>query len=227
VPAKNEDLHGNVPDTSDVALLIVDLINDFEYPGGDALYAQALPLAERVAALKRRAKQAGVPVLYVNDNYGRWQSDFGKLVEHCLQDGVRGRPVVERLVPEPDDYFVLKPKHSGFYSTTLDVLLVYLKARTLVLTGVAGDVCVLFTANDAFMRDYHLVVPVDCVASIDPASNEHALRQMERVLQARLVTSTELDWATLGRQGGSVAQSASAPPGEPGGRPALAPAERE
>jgi nicotinamidase-related amidase len=201
MPAKNEDLHGNVPDTAAVALLLIDVINDFEYPGGEELFAQALPMAERLAALKRRAKQAGVPVLYVNDNYGKWQSDLGKLIEHCLRDGVRGQPVVERLLPDEDDYFVLKPKHSAFYSTTLDVLLAYLKARTLVLTGLAGDVCVLFTANDAYMRDFHLVVPADCVASIEPDSNAHALRQMRDVLEADLTPSTELDWATLAHRG--------------------------
>jgi nicotinamidase-related amidase len=149
-----------------------------------------------------------VPVLYVNDNYGKWQSDLGKLIEHCLRDGVRGQPVVERLLPDEDDYFVLKPKHSAFYSTTLDVLLAYLKARTLVLTGLAGDVCVLFTANDAYMRDFHLVVPADCVASIEPDSNAHALRQMRDVLEADLTPSTELDWRAL-RQGG---RPRSAPP---------------
>jgi nicotinamidase-related amidase len=201
MPAKNEDLHGNVPDTAAVALLLIDVINDFEYAGGEELFAQALPMARRLAALKRGAKAAGVPVLYVNDNYGKWQSDLSKLVEHCLEDGVRGRPVVELLLPDEDDYFVLKPKHSGFYSTTLDVLLAYLKAQTLVLAGVAGDVCVLFTANDAYMRDFHLVVPRDCVVSIDPASNEHALRQMQNVLEADLTPSTELDWAALAHRG--------------------------
>jgi nicotinamidase-related amidase len=210
MPAKNEDLHGNVPDTATVALLLIDVINDFEYPGGEQLFAQALPMAERLAALKRRAKHAGVPVLYVNDNYGKWQSDLGKLVEHCLHDGVRGQPVVERLLPDEDDYFVLKPKHSGFYSTTLGVLLAYLKAKTLVLTGLTGDICVLFTANDAYMRDFHLVVPADCVVSIEPASNAHALRQMRDVLEADLTPSTELDWAALRQRG----RADSASPGQ-------------
>ncbi|MBX5490531.1 MAG: cysteine hydrolase [Chloroflexi bacterium] len=200
MPARNPDLHGNVPDTAAAALLLIDLINDFEYPGGDALFAQALPLADRLRTLKRRAKAAGIPVVYVNDNYGRWRSDFRMLVEHCLRDGVRGRPVVERLLPEPDDYFVLKPKHSGFYSTTLDVLLAYLRAETLLLTGVAGDVCVLFTAHDAFMRDFRLVVPADCVASIDPASNDYALARMRDVLAADLTPSTALDLVALARR---------------------------
>jgi nicotinamidase-related amidase len=200
MPAKNLDLHGNVPDISDVALLLIDTINDFEYPGGDSLFAHSLPMAPRIAALKRRARAAGVPTIYVNDNYGKWQSNLEHLIDHCLHDRVRGQPFVEQLLPEPDDYFVLKPKHSGFYSTTLEVLLAYLRAKTLVLTGIAGDNCVLFTANDAYMRDYNLVVPADCTASIDAADNEHALRQMQRVLHADLTSSDALDWDALRRR---------------------------
>src|SRR3954469_15805188 len=120
MPGKNADLHGNAPDKSDVALLLIDVINDFEYPEGDQLFRQALPAAKKIAELKKRARAAGVPVVYVNDNFGRWRSDFQAQVEHCLEDGVRGRPVVELLRPSQDDYFVLKPKHSGFFSTTLD-----------------------------------------------------------------------------------------------------------
>lgn len=200
MPAKSEDLHGMVPDKSDVALLLLDVINDLEFEGGELLQQQMLPMAERLAALKRRAKDAGIPAVYVNDNYGRWKSDLTRLVSHCLEPGVRGRPVVERLRPEEDDYFVLKPKHSGFYSTTLDVLLHYLQARMLIITGVAGNICVLFTANDAYMRDFHLVVPGDCVASNDAEDNRHALKQMKTVLKADIRLSTDLDLQALKRR---------------------------
>src|SRR4051794_31352871 len=137
MPAKNEDLHGNAPDKSDVALVLIDVINDLEFPEGDQLLKYAVPMARQIAALKQRAKQQGIPVVYVNDNFGRWRSDFTAQVEHCLHDGVRGRPIAELLRPDKDDYFVLKPKHSGFYSTTLDTLLDYLGVRTVVLTGMA------------------------------------------------------------------------------------------
>ena len=198
--AKNDDLHGNVPDDAAVALLLIDVINDLEFDGGGALLTQAMPMAEQIAALKRRAKQAGIPAVYVNDNFGRWQSDFAKLLAHCLADEVRGQPLAERLRPEPDDYFVLKPKHSGFYSTTLDLLLRYLKVTTLILTGLTGDVCVLFTANDAYMRDFHLLIPADCVASLHPDENRHALIHMQRVLKADIRPSTALDLNALKRQ---------------------------
>src|SRR3954452_25219287 len=199
-PAKNEDLHGNVPDKSPVALLIVDMINDLEWPGGDRMAEQIMPVARRIRELRDRAKALDIPAVYVNDNFGRWQSDLGAVLSHCLEDDVLGRPMVEIIKPEEDDYFVLKPKHSGFYSTTLDTLLAYLKASTLIITGVAGNSCVLFTASDAFMRDYHLIVPSDCCVSIDPADNEYALRQMREVLHADTTPSRELDLERLCRR---------------------------
>ncbi|HEX8117852.1 MAG TPA: isochorismatase family cysteine hydrolase [Pyrinomonadaceae bacterium] len=199
MPAKNEDLHGNVPDKSNVALLLIDVINDLEFDSGEALLRHALPMAERLAALKRRAKEAGVPVVYVNDNFGKWQSDFKKILEHVLKDDVRGRPLAEVLRPEEDEYFVLKPKHSGFFSTTLDILLDYLQAKTLILTGLTGDICVLFTAHDAYMRDFNLVIPSDCVASNDPKENDYTLRKMADLMDADIRPSTEVDFEALKR----------------------------
>ncbi|MCC7368401.1 MAG: cysteine hydrolase [Chloroflexi bacterium] len=196
-PAKNQDLHGNVPDASPVALLIVDMINDLEFPGGDRLAEQILPVARAIRALRARTRALGIPAVYVNDNFGRWQSDRSAVVEHVLGADVLGRPVAELLAPEEDDYFVLKPKHSGFYSTTLDTLLAYLRASALIVTGVAGNSCVLFTANDAFMRDYHLYVPSDCTASIDPEDNRYALKQMRSVLGADTTASMDLDLESL------------------------------
>jgi nicotinamidase-related amidase len=200
MPAKNPDLHGSAPDESDVAILLIDVINALDFPEGEQLLRFAVPMADRIARLKERARRAGVPVVYVNDNFGRWRSDLKAQVEHCLEDDVRGRPVVERLRPEDDDYVVLKPKHSGFYSTTLDVLLAYLGARTLILTGMAANLCVLFTANDAYMRDFHLVVPADCVASNTEKENRHALEQMRRFLGADIRPSDELRLEELGRR---------------------------
>jgi nicotinamidase-related amidase len=194
---RNADLHGNVPDTCPVALLLIDVVNDLEFEDGDALLTHALPMAERLAALACRCREAGIPVVYVNDNFGRWRSDFRTLLQRCLDTPVRGRPVVSRLRPDERDYFVLKPKHSGFYSTTLDILLRYLGATTVILTGLTGDICVLLTAHDAYLRDLQLLVPADCVASVEPAENEHALRYMSRVLKADTRRSGELDLTVL------------------------------
>jgi nicotinamidase-related amidase len=196
-PARNQDLHGNVPDTSEVALLLIDVINDLEFEEGAQLLRYALPMAEKIAALKERAHRAGVPVIYVNDNFGKWQSDFSKLLKHCLEDGVCGQPIAQLLKPGADDYFVLKPKHSGFFSTTLDTLLDYLQAKTLILTGLAGNICVLFTANDAYMRDFRLVIPKDCIASNTPEDNDHALEIMKTVLKADTRSSDEIDFKAV------------------------------
>ncbi len=193
-PVKNQDLHGNVPDSSPAVLLLIDLINDFEFVDGDEICNNLLPQVEAIVNLKKKAKKAGIPVIYVNDNFGKWQSDFRKLLDHCLKEGVKGKTIVEKLQPDEEDYFVLKPKHSAFYSTTLDVLLDYLKARTLILAGITGNICVLFTANDAFMRDFSLVIPSDCVASESKEENTYALEQIRKLLKADTRPSTEIDF---------------------------------
>jgi len=195
----DHDLHGNAPEHAPVALLLVDVINDLEFPGGEELLASALPAAERLAALRCAARERGIPVVYANDNFGRWRSDFRRVVRHCLEDGVRGQPIAELLRPAEDDYFVLKPKHSAFFATTLETLLAYLGTRTLVLAGLTGDRCVLFTAVDAFMRDYRVIVPADCTASIDPEENRQALGYLQRVLGLDVPASAELDLDALVR----------------------------
>ena len=192
MPIRSHDLHGSAPDKSATALILIDVINDFEFPEGDQFLRLAVPAARKIAALKRRAKEAGIPAIYVNDNFGRWRSDFKKIVAHC-RDESRGKPFVELLLPEEDDYFVLKPKNSGFYSTTLDLLLTHLGAKNLIITGIQGNNCVLFTANDAYMRDYKIFVPSDCTASNTEEENQHALTQMENVLKADITIAEELD----------------------------------
>jgi nicotinamidase-related amidase len=186
------DRLNHAPDKCDTALLLIDVINDLEFEGGEKLLAHALPMADALAALKRRAKAAGIPVIYANDNFGRWRSDFPKLVQNCLETNVRGKPVVAKLLPQEDDYFVLKPKHSAFFQTNLDVLLKYLGAQTLILTGLAGDNCVLFSANDAYMRDFSIIVPPDCTASEDREENRRALMHMQRVLKAAITPSNQI-----------------------------------
>jgi nicotinamidase-related amidase len=157
-----------------------------------------MPVGENIAALKKRAKAAGIPSIYVNDNFGRWQSDFKKIVLHCRN--ARGKDFVEMLLPDEDkDYFVLKPKHSGFYSTTLHLLVTHFEVKNLILTGIAGNNCVLFTANDAYMRDFKIFVPSDCVVSNTEEENAHALKQMELVLKADTTRGEELDLKALTR----------------------------
>ena len=187
------DLHGSAPDKSRTVLLLIDVINDFDFEEGEDLLRLAMPAGRNIVKLKERTRAAGIPSIYVNDNFGRWQSDFKKIVAHCRREDGRGKPFVEMLLPEEDDYFVLKPKHSGFYSTTLSLLLTHLTAENLILTGIAGNNCVLFTANDAYMRDFKLFIPADCVVSNTEEENRHALKQMETVLKADTTIAADLD----------------------------------
>jgi nicotinamidase-related amidase len=197
MPRASHDLHGSAPDKSETALLLIDVINDFDFPEGEQLLRLALPVGRKIAELKKRTLEAGIPSIYVNDNFGRWQSDFKKIVAHCKDEKSRGHSFVELLLPDQDDYFVLKPKNSGFYSTTLDLLLTHLTAKNLILTGIAGNNCVFFTANDAYMRDYKVFVPADCVVSNTEEENAYALKQMETVLKADTTVASKLDLQAL------------------------------
>ena len=182
------------------ALLLIDVINDLAFDGSEALVAQAESMAAPLARLKRRATAAGVPAIYANDNFGQWRSDFRRTVAHCTAPSSPGHRVSRRLRPTARDYFVLKPKHSGFFDTTLDTLLEALRIRRLILTGIAGNICVLFTANDAYMREYKLFAPADCIVSNTAADNEHALYQLKTVLKGNVAVSTQLTFQASGHR---------------------------
>ena len=187
----------------DVALLLIDVVNPMDFDGAENLMPHALRAADAIAALKHRAHVAGIPVIYVNDNYGRWHLGFRDLVEEFRNRGVPGVPLIERLLPDVgSDLFVLKPKHSAFYGTSLDVLLHVKNVRRLILTGFAGNICVFFTANDAHMRGYEVAVPADCIASETREDNDYALRQMARVLGADVRASPSIDLVRNGLRSG-------------------------
>jgi nicotinamidase-related amidase len=194
---KAGDLEGDAGSDCQVALLLIDVINRMSFEGSESLVRRALPMADALAALKRKAQESGIPTIYVNDNFGRWRSDFRATVKYCLRPDSPGRKIAARLKPGPRDYFVLKPKHSGFHATPLGLLLRHLGVRTLVLGGVAANICVLFTANDAYMRDYEIHVPSDCVASNTDGDTREALRQMRRFLKADTRRSSHIDFGAL------------------------------
>ena len=171
-------------DHTQTCLLIIDMINEFTFDGAEKLFPAIEQTAKIIATLKQRIKAAELPVLYVNDNFGKWRSDFRTLVDRCLESDCRGKRIAEALRPDEDDYFVLKPKHSGFYATPLELLLRHLKVQRVILTGVAGDNCVLFTAADAYMRNFDVAVPADCTLSINPDANRSALEHMRETLKA-------------------------------------------
>jgi len=192
MPLPESDLHGNVPDAAGTCLVIIDMINAFTFDDAEKLFPAVVQAAGWIARLKQRAAAAQVPVIYVNDNFGKWRHDFHKLVEHCMKTQCRGKPVAERLTPTEADYFVLKPKHSGPFATPLELLLKFLGTRRLILTGVAGDNCVLYTAADAHMRGFAVCVPADCIVSLDSNSNQAALDHMKTTLKAHISPSIDI-----------------------------------
>ena len=173
-------------------LLILDLISDFDFPDGTAVLKAAQRIAPRISALKARANAAHVPVVYVNDNLGRWRSDMKAMVIRCQAETARGCHVVRQIAPDDNDFVLLKPKHSGFYATPLAALLEEARARELILTGVSAHQCVLFTANDAYLRDFELIIPRDAVASAQSSQSRLALRYFQSVLGARTPLSSRV-----------------------------------
>jgi len=173
------------------ALLIIDLINHFDFDGGEELLTNTRPIVDPVLALKQRFKEKGQPVIYVNDNFGLWHESAEDVISTCLKG--KGKDIVERVRPEEDDFFIVKPKHSGFFGTQLEILLKQLETERLVLTGVASDMCILFTANDAYMREYELIIPKDCIAAETKEANEHAVGIMEDALSIPFTPSGEIE----------------------------------
>ncbi|MFO1396062.1 MAG: isochorismatase family cysteine hydrolase [Burkholderiales bacterium] len=159
-------------------LLLVDFVNPMDFDGARALAPSALRAARAAMALKRRFARAGWPVIFANDNFGHWDSQFDALIAHCAAAGGAAARLVRAIAPEPGDLSLLKPRHSAFFGTPLDFLLHDLAAQTLVITGIAADSCVLFTALDAFVREYRVWVPNDCVAAESAARRASALRQL-------------------------------------------------
>jgi nicotinamidase-related amidase len=173
-------------------LLIIDMLSDWTFPDADALIGPAAAIAPAIAALKARCREAGVPVIYANDNQGRWRSDFRQVLEKALDCGGTPREIAEALKPDADDYFILKPKHSAFFSTPLELLLQHLQADRLILTGVATDQCIVSTAHDARMRDYEVVVAADCTATQSTERQQRALAQLAEAMTVPVPDSGEL-----------------------------------
>ena len=177
-----------------VALLIIDMINCFDFDGAEALKPMATAAAATILRLRRQIEAAGWPVIYVNDNFGEWHSEKSKLVERAL---AKDQEITPLLRPDDSDYFIIKPQFSGFYATNLPVLLPKLGVSRLILTGVQTDICVLFTAADAHMRDYALWVPSDAVAAEDDARSHWALSIMRESMGANTESTATLnvgDW---------------------------------
>lgn len=174
-------------------LLVIDMLSGWDFPDADVVLSRATAIAAPLAALARRCRAQGVPVIYANDNHGRWRSDVRQVVAAAIEAGGDGAAIAHLLQPEPGDYIVLKPRHSAFHATPLELLLRDLGTQRLVLTGMSSDQCVLYTAADARMRDYEIVVARDCVATQSDERQRAALLHFEQALGLETPLSTHID----------------------------------
>ncbi|WP_343607636.1 isochorismatase family cysteine hydrolase [Roseateles sp.] len=171
-------------------LLLVDFINPLQFDGAEDLAPAAIEAATAAAALKRRYRRDGFCTLYVNDNFGQWRSDFHTLLRECRRGGGAAAKLARLLAPDEEDLMVLKPRHSGFHATPLELLLAQLGARELAITGLATDYCVQCTAMDAYVRGYRVWVPADCTAAESPERKHAALDWIRQALKASIAPST-------------------------------------
>lgn len=175
------------------ALLIVDVINPLDFNGASPLCKAAEGIVGPIEKLRDAAGDAGLPVVYVNDHHGAWHAESAELVDKIVGADLPGSDLARRLKPRGQDYFVIKPQLSGFYATTLSALLPRLGVSRIVLTGIAADICILFTAADAHMREYDLWVPSDAVAGEHDQRTTWALEIMRNSLSAETRGTNELD----------------------------------
>lgn len=176
----------------DTALLLIDVINDLNFPGNEELLADIPQLAENILSLKKASATAGLPIIYLNDNFEKWRSDLNDQLKHCLKKDSMGKAMVRKLKPNKSDFFILKPMQSGFFGTPLQIMLHDMGIKKLILTGLATDICVMYTANDAYMRGFKLIVASDATAANTRADKKEALKKMEKLLKAKVLSSEDI-----------------------------------
>jgi nicotinamidase-related amidase len=177
---------------SRTAVVVIDAINPLDFDGGRTFADRAVRPARAIAALAARARRRRVPVVFVNDNFGRWRSDMKALLAFVSSPGSAGRRLVEVLRPSDEDFVVLKSTLSGFHQTPLEAMLRQGHVKTVVMAGFLTGNCVLFTAADAYMRGFDVVVASDCVLDETDGRHRDALKTMSRALKARVVRSPRL-----------------------------------
>ena len=178
------------PSPVPLALLLIDVLTTFQFPDGDAILRGALRMRDALVRLKQRARAAHIPVLYVNDNFGDWRSEKEVLMGRCLES--KGAQFVQPLLPDGEDYFVLKPMHSAFYMSPLEVLLQHLQVEALILTGLTSNSCITVTAHDANMRGFDIYIPSDCSCARSEKEHAQALGQLNEMVGANIGRSTSL-----------------------------------
>jgi nicotinamidase-related amidase len=167
-----------------VAVIVVDMLNSYEHRDADALTESVEAVVEPISRLVDRCRGSEASLIYVNDNYGDWNSSAEELGERAMAG--RRPDLVKPLLPPAEASFVIKARHSIFYGTPLEHLLSTVGASRLVLTGQVTEQCILYSALDAYVRGLDVVVPRDGVAHIDPRLADAAVEMMRRNMSARI-----------------------------------------
>lgn len=199
-PKVPKDVPGSFPDNSRTVLVLVDVINALEFEGGDKFKRSFRAMSKNLQKLVQRARAASIPVIYVNDNFGKWRSDFKTQIAHCIGPDSPNRDNVLRLLPEESDYYVLKPKHSAFYACPFNLLLRSIQAENVIFTGISAESCILFTATDAYLREYKVILAKDCLASESAAKMRNALQIMRLSLKAEIMLGHDISFKDLNRK---------------------------
>ncbi|MFB7102113.1 isochorismatase family cysteine hydrolase [Streptomyces hydrogenans] len=172
------------------ALVVIDMLNTYEHEDADRLVPSVAAAVPAISRLLRRARAAGAPVVYANDNFGQWRSHHGEILDLALAG--RRPDLVEPVRPDDEAMFVVKARHSVFYETPLAYLLRSLDVTELVLTGQVTEQCVLYSALDAHIRHLRVTVPRDAVAHIHEDLAGAALRMIERNMGGRIVDAADV-----------------------------------
>ncbi len=166
------------------ALLLVDFFNPLEFAKPSSLAPWALKAARNTQRLKALAASMRIPSIYINDNFDEWGGDFSRVIERCAEQDGPARQILELLAPASDDYVMTKPRHSAFYGTPLEFVLEELGVRNVIVTGLEADVCIFFTAQDAYVRQFALWIPANCVGTKNDRYYKTALEHMRRNIKA-------------------------------------------
>ncbi len=175
---------------ANTALLVIDIINPFDFKHGKTLANHTKKIVKPINSVRKYCLEHQLPVIYINDHYELWKADYKEIYKKCYNE--LSDSIITPLQPMDTDFFLIKPKHSAFYGTALNTLLHHLSVKNIILTGIAGNICVLFTANDAYMREFNLFVPCDAIASVSEEDNHYALTMMKNVLTAQIEPTTSL-----------------------------------
>ena len=169
-----------------VALLIINMITDFVSKDGVMYVTGAEEIIPAIKQVSDEARSSKSPVIYICDSHRSSDIEFETWPRHA-EDGTSGAEIVSQLSPVPGDFVIRKRRYSSFFGTDLDLLLKELGVTKLVLTGTPVDICIYFTAGDAYMRGYKIVVPRRCVAALSESDQEAVLKQMQRLFYAEVI----------------------------------------